>query len=97
MPGGGPAGPSLRLLLLSEQEDGEHTAPVRAVAEHAGIRISALGAPGGRPLERLAFLVARTDFAATYLALAAGRDPSRSPHLADLREVWAETDPDGRR
>ncbi len=85
----GPSGPSLRLLLLSDTEDPPHAGPVRAVASRAGVRVSELAAPAGRPLERLASLVARTDFAATYLALGGGTDPSRSPHLADLREVWA--------
>lgn len=83
----------LRLLLLSDEETGPHTGPVRAVAEHAGVRISHVAATGSRPLERLASLVARTDFAATYLALAGGIDPSRSPHLADLRQQWAAQDP----
>lgn len=89
----GPAGPSLRLLLLTDEQTGPHAGPVRAVAEHAGVRISHLPASGAGPLERLASLVARTDFATTYLALASGVDPSRSPHLADLREQWAAQDP----
>ncbi|MFC5380268.1 SIS domain-containing protein [Aquipuribacter nitratireducens] len=91
----GPARPTLRLLLLADQA-GEHRAPadragpVLEVAQHAGVRVSELAADPGRPVEKLAQLVARTDFAATYLALGSGLDPSRSPHLADLREVWAE-------
>lgn len=85
----GPVGTSLRLLLLSDTEAAPHVAPVRAVAARAGVRTSELVAAVGRPLERLAALVARTDFAATYLALGGGTDPSRSPHLADLRELWA--------
>jgi len=85
-----PPGPSLRLLLLADEEGAGHAGPVRSVAAHAGVRVSHLPAPAGRALERLAFLVARTDFAATYLALGNGLDPSRSPHLADLREVWAQ-------
>lgn len=88
----GPAGPSLRLLLLSDTEHAPHSAPVRSVAARAGVRTSGLAATVGRPLERFASLVARTDFAATYLALGGGTDPSRSPHLADLREVWASGD-----
>lgn len=89
----GPSGPALRLLLLSDDEEAVHAGPVRVVAGRAGVRVSDLAAPAGRPLERFAFLVARTDFAATYLALGSGVDPSRSPHLADLREVWAEQGP----
>ncbi|WP_380167506.1 SIS domain-containing protein [Jannaschia sp. R86511] len=88
----GPPGPQLRLLLLSDTEDVPHAGPVRAVASHAGVRVSELAAPPGRPLQRLATLVARTDFAATYLALGGSIDPSRSVHLADLREVWASGD-----
>ncbi|WP_336924020.1 SIS domain-containing protein [Aquipuribacter sp. SD81] len=91
----GPARPTLRLLLLADRRS-EHRAaadragPVLEVAQHAGVRVSELAAEPGRPVERLAQLVARTDFAATYLALGSGLDPTRSPHLADLREVWAE-------
>ena len=70
-----------------------HAGPVRAVAGRAGVRVSDLAAPGGRPLERFAFLVARTDFAATYLALGNRVDPSRSSHLADLRDVWSRDRP----
>ena len=39
-----------------------------------------------RPIERLASLVALTDFAATYLALGLGLDPAVSRHVADLRD-----------
>lgn len=38
------------------------------------------------PLQRFARVIARVDFAATYLALANGLDPSQSPHVADLRD-----------
>ncbi len=89
----GPAASSLRLLLLADDDDAAHAAPVRAVAGRSGVRLSDLVAPRGRPLERFAFLVARTDFASTYLALGHRLDPSRSSHLADLRDVWSETDP----
>ena len=37
------------------------------------------------PLQRWASLVTRTDFAATYLALAHGIDPAITPHVAQLR------------
>ena len=89
----GRTGASLRLLLLAEGGTAGHAAPVRRVAGRAGVPLSDLVAPAGRPLERFAFLVARTDFAATYLALGSRVDPSRSPHLADLREIWAEQGP----
>ena len=61
-----------------------------AVSDATGTLATPVGVveqPGTR--RGLASLVARTDFAATYLALGGGIDPSRSPHLADLREVWA--------
>lgn len=59
---------------------------VRATAEEAGVRVSEVGASPGHPLERFADLVSLTDFAAVYLALAAGLDPLTSPHVADLRD-----------
>ena len=88
----GPTATRLRLLLLAEDEAQHRAEPVRAVAEAAGVRISEVVADGGRPLVRCAQLVARTDFAATYLALGSGIDPVRSAHLADLREQWALQD-----
>ena len=50
------------------------------------MRISEVSAAPGHPLERVADLVSLTDFAAVYLALAAGLDPLTSPHVADLRD-----------
>lgn len=41
------------------------------------------------PLQRFARVVARVDFAATYLALGCGLDPSLSPHVAELRDALA--------
>ncbi len=38
------------------------------------------------PLQHFARVVSRVDFAATYLALATGIDPSLSPHVAELRD-----------
>ncbi len=94
----GPVGPRLRLLLLRdaapsvERPDGAwlETArvadAVRLTAEDAGVRVTEVAAEPGHPLERLADLVALTDFASVYLALAAGVDPLVSPHVADLRD-----------
>jgi hypothetical protein len=88
----------LRLLFLRDAEpsidrpDGawletSRTADaVRITAEEAGVRVSEATADPGHPLERLADLVALTDFAAVYLALAGGVDPLTSPHVADLRD-----------
>jgi D-arabinose 5-phosphate isomerase GutQ len=96
------AGPRLRLLLLREPaiaaEDLAAADPddvqralladrVRRLAEDVGAMVTEVVAEPGHDLERLAGLVARTDFAATYLALGLGLDPGSSPHVADLREA----------
>jgi hypothetical protein len=59
---------------------------VMLTAQDAGVRVTEVSAEPGHPLERLADLVALTDFAAVYLALASGVDPLTSPHVADLRD-----------
>ncbi len=88
----------LRLLLLRDaaptpdRPDGSwletsRTADaVRLTAEDAGVRVTEIAADPGHPAERLADLVALTDFAAVYMALAGGIDPLTSPHVADLRD-----------
>jgi hypothetical protein len=93
-----PLGVRLRLVFLRDavpsvdRPDGawletSRTADaVRVTAEEAGVRISEVSAEPGHPLERLADLISLTDFAAVYLALAAGLDPLTSPHVADLRD-----------
>jgi glucose/mannose-6-phosphate isomerase len=98
----GPTGPRLRLLMLREPtiapEDLATADPddvqraeladrVRGLAEDVGAMVTEVVAEPGHELERLAGLVARTDFAATYLALGLGLDPGSSPHVADLREA----------
>lgn len=82
----GPGGPKLRLLLLREMEAPASSAVV-AIAERAGVRVSQVSVEGETPLQRLGLLIARTDFAATYLALGSGTDPGSSPHVADLRDA----------
>jgi glucose/mannose-6-phosphate isomerase len=91
-------GPLLRLLLLRDaaptpdRPDGSwletsRTADaVRLTAQDAGIRVTEIAADPGHPLERLADLISRTDFASVYMALASGIDPLTSPHVADLRD-----------
>lgn len=59
---------------------------VVAVARESGIRVSEARADPGHTLERLADLTSLVDFAATYLAIGLGLDPSVSSHLARLRE-----------
>jgi D-arabinose 5-phosphate isomerase GutQ len=95
----GPPSPRLRLLMLREPapdpardsretlELAELADRVRGLAEDVGVAVSEVRADPGRPLEQLAGLVARTDFAAVYLALALGLDPGLSPHVADLRDA----------
>jgi hypothetical protein len=82
----GPAAPRLRLVVLREGGPSAASA-VLAVAERAGVRVSEVVAEQPDPLRRLAVLVSRTDFAATYLALGLGLDPATSPHLAELRDA----------
>src|SRR5690242_6255239 len=93
-----PIGPRMRLVLLRDaaptpdRPDGSwletsRTADaVMLTAQDAGVRVTEVSAEPGHPLERLADLVALTDFAAVYLALASGVDPLTSPHVADLRD-----------
>ncbi|MGL5857459.1 MAG: SIS domain-containing protein [Angustibacter sp.] len=95
----GSTAPRLRLVLLREPapepgvdeqeafESADLADQVRAMAQEVGVAVSEIVADRGHPLERLAGLVARTDFAATYLALARGWDPGSSPHVADLRDA----------
>ncbi len=82
----GPGGPKLRLVLLREMEAAA-SAAVLSIAERAGARVSQVAVQGETPLQRLGLLIARTDFAATYLALGSGTDPGSSPHVADLRDA----------
>ena len=59
---------------------------VVASAREAGVTVWEQEARSGPPIERLASLVALTDFAATYLALGLGLDPSVSRHVTELRD-----------
>ena len=61
------------------------TDTVVSAAADAGVRVSFVDAPQADPLLRLAAHVALTDFAATYLAIGHGFDPSTSPHVTLLR------------
>ena len=81
----GPGGPRLRLVLLHDGGTDAAGAVLR-LAESCGVKVSEVVAEQPDPLRRLAVLVARTDFAATYLALGIGLDPATSPHVAALSE-----------
>ncbi|UER53797.1 phosphosugar isomerase [Kineosporiaceae bacterium SCSIO 59966] len=78
-----PTGPRLRLVLLREGPTSAAAAVVE-LAERSGVKVSEVVVEEPDPLRRLAALGARTDFAATYLALGLGLDPAESPHVADL-------------
>lgn len=92
----GPALPQLGLLMLRDAPV-EPPTPVSAQAENlaeavlttareAGVRVMEVRAGDGAPVVRLADHVAVVDFAATYLSIGLGLDPSVSPHVADLRD-----------
>ncbi len=85
-----PAAPRLGLLALRDPDLGrEQVALADAVvasARDSGVTVWEQQARSGRPIERLASLVALTDFAATYLALGLGLDPSVSRHVTELRD-----------
>lgn len=88
---------ALRLLMLREPApdpavDGQEHFEAAALADRVvklaqdvGVPVSEVAAEPGHALERLAGLVARTDFASVYLALAQGLDPAVCPHVAELR------------
>ena len=59
------------------------------LAAERGVGVSALLAEGRSAVERLASLVAVTDFASAYLALAAGTDPTPVAAIAALKERTA--------
>ncbi|QKE85507.1 SIS domain-containing protein [Arthrobacter sp. NEB 688] len=86
----GPAAPRLGLLVLRDPTLGREAAgladAVVASAEDAGAVVLQQQARAGHALERLASLVGLVDFAATYLALGLGFDPSVSRHVTDLRD-----------
>ena len=59
---------------------------VAASARDAGVRVWEVEALPGRPIERLASVIAMTDYVATYLALGLGLDPAVSRHVTELRD-----------
>lgn len=86
----GPEVPRLGLVALRDPAlEPAATALADAVvasAREAGAVVLEQQARPGHPLERLASLVSLTDFAATYLAIGLGLDPSVSRHVTDLRD-----------
>ena len=93
----GPAQPRLGLLMLrdapvtpaTQESEDQEAVHRRRGADRLGRRPAGghrRAAEPGHPLVRLAGQIAQTDFAATYLAIGLGLDPSMSPHVADLRD-----------
>ncbi|PRY55836.1 phosphoglucose isomerase-like protein [Knoellia remsis] len=95
----GPPAPQLGLLMVRDRpappDDPAGGASLEAVrladavtesAREAGVSVLEVEATGAHPIERLASLIALTDFAATYLALGLGLDPAVSRHVTELRD-----------
>lgn len=80
----------LRLVLLRDVEELPQVAAraeaVVALAEERGVAVTQLLASGASAFERLATIVATTDFASTYLALLEGRDPTPVDAITALKE-----------
>lgn len=85
----------LRLVLLrdvagAEEASAAHRADaVVVLARSRGIGVEELRAEGASPLERLASLVGVTDFAAAYLAILTGVDPSALAVVEELKKMVA--------
>lgn len=94
----GPPTPQLGLVVLRDHPDVERHAPgstfppvaladaVVEAAREAGVRVWEVEALAGHPVQRLASLIAMTDYVATYLALGLGLDPAISRHVTELRD-----------
>lgn len=91
----GPTGASLGLVLLrdpvpggrSPEADLERHNTAQSVADHAGsrgVRVLEHRATEGHDVERIAELIALTDFASTYLAIGHGLDPATTPGITGL-------------
>ena len=85
-----PGWPALHLLLLRDSEEQPELARRREatllLAEQNDIGVQELLASGEHPLARLASLIAPTDFASVYLALAQGIDPTPVEPIDYLKE-----------
>ena len=88
-----PTGPRLRLVLLRDTVEPAlvraRAAAVPAVAAGRDVPVSLLRAEGSSTLERLASLIAITDLASVYVALASGIDPLPIPPIVELKERTA--------
>jgi glucose/mannose-6-phosphate isomerase len=70
----------------AQQASDRRAAVVQEIAEKRGIDVGILTAEGGSAMERLASLVAATDFASVYLGLGHGLDPMAVPAVTELKE-----------
>lgn len=80
-------GPRLAVLLLRDLEDprGRHrSAALQSVAEQRGVLLRTLTTDGEHVVERLASMIAITDFTAVYVGLAAGIDPLPTRSVEEL-------------
>ncbi len=82
--------PRIRLVLLRDTVEHPQVTRRREVsqelAEARGIPVSEVVAEGEHPLERLASLVALTDYASVYAAFVLGVDPSPIASISELKE-----------
>lgn len=80
----------LRVVLMRDADESPDDAALRKAAEQLagerGIRASEILADSGRPLERLAHLIALGDFASVYLGLGLGYDPSPTRAVLEMKE-----------
>jgi glucose/mannose-6-phosphate isomerase len=85
-----PGWPAMHLLLLRDSEEQPELTRRRAatllLAEQHDIGVQELLASGQHPVTRLASLIAPTDFASVYLALAQGIDPTPVEPIDYLKE-----------
>jgi glucose/mannose-6-phosphate isomerase len=79
----------LRLVMLRDTHEHPQVARRREesarIAAERGIEVTELAAAGDLPLERLASLVQLIDYAAVYLAIAIGIDPTPIAAIQELK------------
>ncbi|MBA9007907.1 bifunctional phosphoglucose/phosphomannose isomerase [Thermomonospora cellulosilytica] len=79
----------LRLVVLRDAEEHPQVTKRREVsaelARARGIDVTEIPAEGGHPLERLAHLIAMTDYVTVYLAIALGVDPTPVSAIQELK------------
>jgi glucose/mannose-6-phosphate isomerase len=80
----------LRVVLMRDAGETEPDSFLRRaasdLADERGIRVSSVEADDGRPIERLAQLIALGDFASVYLGLGLHLDPSPTRAVLEMKE-----------